>query len=448
MVKLHQLHKFAGLSAGLVLLILGITGFFINHDKWSFLYTTTFNYVPDTVKKADTKLFETYWVDAKNQEHYIVGGKRGIFESFDGGQSFEMMTPLQGLSIKDDKEGMFAATNDGIYTLVANVWKPYALSGEYITSLSLSEKKIVAIIDKHLLVTLQREDAKVLSETVVNIDASKLQKDIKLSRFVRDLHYGRGLFDGDISLLLNDYGAIVISLLAVSGFLIWWLIRTKKNPKLSRGLIRWHANMFAIVAIIPLVILAITGVFLDHSKGLGQLMRSTTIPHAILPPVYDSLKHDIWSVDYDGEVYRIGNRYGIYSTSDLKIWKEEAKGLAYRMIRHDETLYVSGMGAPNRVYDGEWKILPKTPHMFRDITFENEKIHYFAPCGHCAQKTPKFEDATFYSLMLTLHDGTFFAEWWVWVNDYAALAVIVLSITGAIRWQRKRRRKSAIISKK
>ena len=356
------------------------------------------------------------------------------------------MTSLQGLSLRDDNGEVFAATNDGIYKLSDGEFKAYALGGEYITSISLSEKKIVAIIDKHLLVTLQRDNGKVLNETVVSIDESKLKKDIKLSRFVRDLHYGRGLFDGDISLLINDYGAIVVSLLALSGFVIWWLIRTKNRPSLTRKLIKWHASMFTIIAIIPLLILAITGVFLDHSKGLAQFMRSVTIPHAILPPVYDSLKHDIWSVDYNGEVYRIGNRYGVYSSSDLKTWKQEAKGLAYRMIRKDEVLYVSGMGAPNRVYDGEWKILSKTPHMFRDVMMVDEKPQYFAPCGHCAQKIPKFEDANFYSIMLTLHDGTFFAEWWVWINDYAALALLILSTTGTIRWYRKKRLKSGIIS--
>ena len=445
MVKLHQLHKIAGLSAGLVLLILGITGFFIDHDKWSFLYTTTFKFVPDTTKKADKKLFEAYWVDPKNAEHYIVGGKRGIYESFDGGQKFQEMTSLQCLAIRSDKGEVFAATNDGIYKLENDSWKAYALSGQYITSLSLSKDNIVVVIDKHELVTLQRDNAKVLSKNIVEIDASKLQEDIKLSRFVRDLHYGRGLFDGDISLLINDYGAIVISLLAISGYIIWWLIRKKKKPILTRKLIKWHANMFAIVAIIPLLILAITGVFLDHSKGLAQFMRSVTIPHAILPPVYSSLTHDIWSVDYDGEVYRIGNRYGIYSSKDLNSWEQETKGLAYRMIRKDELLYVSGMGAPNRMFDGKWNMLPKTPHMFRDIMVEKDEVKYFAPCGHCDQKTPKFEDATFYSLMLTLHDGTFFAEWWVWVNDYAALALLILSITGTMRWYRKKQKKSGII---
>ena len=49
------------------------------------------------------------------------------------------------------------------------------------------------------------------------------------------------------------------------------------------------------------------------------------VPNAILPPVYSSLKHDILSVDFDGTSYRIGNRYGVYKSKDLKNWEQETK---------------------------------------------------------------------------------------------------------------------------
>jgi len=41
--------------------------------------------------------------------------------------------------------------------------------------------------------------------------------------------------------------------------------------------------------------------------------------------------------------------------------------------------------------------------------------------------------------MLTLHDGTFFAEWWIWVNDLASILLILLLVTGVIRWKKKYR---------
>ena len=141
MVKLFKLHKFFGLSAGLVLLILGVTGFFIDHKQWSFLYTTTFSTYTKAMQDADKVLFDAYWIDSSDSMHRIVGGKRGIFETLDGGDSFNEMTSLQCSGIRSDKNGIFAATSDGVYMLKDSSWKQFALSGEYISSISISEKK-------------------------------------------------------------------------------------------------------------------------------------------------------------------------------------------------------------------------------------------------------------------------------------------------------------------
>lgn len=440
MVKLYKLHKIAGLSAGLILLILGITGFFINHDQWSFLYTITFKHLPQASKEADAKLFDAYWVDEKNFKHRIVGGKRGIFETYNGGDDFKKMTDLQCLAITSDSDGIYAATSNGIYELVGSSWKYLALQSEYITAISLSEKIIVAVIQKNEVAQVSRSNAQVLTRSVVEINSSKLKHSIKLSRFVRDLHYGRGLFEGDISLIINDYAGLTLVFLAVSGYIIWWLIRQKGEAKLARKLIHIHANWVTIIATIPLFILVITGVFLDHSSALAKFMKSVTIPHSVLPPVYSTLKYDIWSVDFDGETYRIGNRYGIYKSQDLKEWDFENSGLAYKMIRKNEILYVSGMGAPNRVYDGSWKILKDAPHMFKDVIKADDSVNYFSTSKNL-YAVPVFDDTTLYSLMLTLHDGTFFASWWVWVNDYASIALILLTITGVLRWYHKRKKR-------
>lgn len=445
MVKLFKLHKIAGLSAGVVLLILGVTGFFLDHKQWNFLYTTTFKNLPDSAKESDKRLFEAYWIDEKDSNHRIAGGKRGIFETYDGGEHFKEMTSIQCLAIRSDDDGTYAATSNGVYKLVESTWKPFALEGKYINAIALSNKRVIAVIEKNKLVELQRDSGNILSSSIVKIDSSDLQESVKLGRFVRDLHYGRGLFDGDLSLFINDYATVILVLSAFGGYIIWWLIRTKKSAKLSRKLIKLHANFFAVISLIPLAILAVTGVFLDHSEGLAKFMKSVTIPHSFLPPVYSTLKHDIWSVDYDGKTYRIGNRYGVYKSEDLATWKLESRGLAFRMIRKNSVLYVSGMGAPNRIYDGSWHVLKNTPHMFRDIIEIDKKTEYFSTCK-TEYALPVFDDATLYSLMDTLHDGSFFASWWVWVNDIAVAALFVLGITGTLRWKHKlnKHKKSAL----
>ena len=100
MLKLFKLHKFFGLLVGLLLLILGLTGFFINHKQWNFLYTTTFNNMPNSTLTEDKKLVEAYLVDNDDTDHIIVGGKRGIYETFDEGDSYSKMSDLQCLALK------------------------------------------------------------------------------------------------------------------------------------------------------------------------------------------------------------------------------------------------------------------------------------------------------------------------------------------------------------
>ncbi len=440
MVKVHKLHKVAGISAGILLLLLSISGFFLDHDKWSFLYTTSFSSVPSQTLKSEKRLFTSYFVDDKNPQHIIVGSHRGLFESFNSDTKFSKISELQILAIVPFLDKLYLATSDGVYSYKNSHLEQIALKGEYITSLSVSKEKIVAVIDKESLVTLDKQTYKVLHKTVVKIDKKLLQEDIKLSRFVRDLHYGRGLFDGDVSLFINDYAALILSFLALSGYTIWFFIKAKRYPKLVRKLIKTHANILAILAIFPLTILAITGIFLDHSSGLGKFMKSVTISHSLLPPVYNRLQSDIWSVDYDGKSYRIGNRYGVYASKDLKHWRLENKGFAYKMIRNGDNLYISGMGAPNRVLNNNrYILLPHTPHMFRDIIKQENKVQYFSTMNSNFTM-PEIKDITLYTLLLSIHDGTFFSSWWVWINDFAAVMLILLGITGAMRWYIRLRR--------
>ncbi len=435
MVKAYKLHKISGISAGLILLILSISGFFLDHDKWSFLYTTTFSSVPSHTFHAENKLFTSYYQDKDNPKHIVIGGYRGLFETIDGGKKFTKTASFQVLATVAYADTLYIATSNGIYTYNSKQFIQIALAGDYITALSISKNKVVAVVDKQELMVLDRKTLRILDNTQVHIDSKLLRKDVSLSRFVRDLHYGRGIFDGDVSLLINDYGAIVLTFLALSGYIIWILIKRKKFPKFVRKLIKLHANIFVILAIFPFVVLAVTGIFLDHSSALSKFMRSVTINHTLLPPVYSSLKSDIWSVDYDGKIYRIGNRYGIYKSKNLKDWSFDNRGFAYKMIRRNTNLYISGMGAPNRMLEnGRYKVLKNTPHMFRDVVVRNDKISYFSSMNHKDFKLPTFNDITLYTLLLTLHDGSFFGSLWVWINDFSAMMLMLLSITGFMRW--------------
>ena len=271
----------------------------------------------------------------------------------------------------------------------------------------------------------------------INISEELLKKDITLARFVRDLHYGRGIFDGDISLLINDYAAIILIILGFSGFILWWFIKNIKNNSKYKNsiktIVKLHSNIFSIIAIIPIIILIITGIFLDHGKDLNKFMRESIIPNSFLPPVYRTLKSDIWGADFDGTNFYIANRYGVFKSSDLKNFELVSEGFAYKMIREDENLYISGMGSPNRILTNDnFNILENSPHMFKDVFLENGNIKYL---GHKNElKLPIFENVTLYTFLFSLHDGSFFAPWWIWINDIASVLLLILLVTGLIRW--------------
>jgi len=157
MVKVYKLHKLLGISAGVILLILSVSGFFLNHNKWSFLYTTTFSNVPSHIKSSERRLFNAYYKDEKNPKHIVVGGYRGLLESFDSGKNFSKISSLQILAIIPYDNKLYIATSNGVYSYDFKSLKELALQGKYITALSVSKHRIIAVIDKEKLVTLDKK---------------------------------------------------------------------------------------------------------------------------------------------------------------------------------------------------------------------------------------------------------------------------------------------------
>ena len=283
MVKWHKLHKIAGLAAGLPLLWLAITGFLLDHDEWPFLYRITTTISGHIDPNAPTRLVEGYRIDPKNPDRLTVCSRRGIFESGDGGRTFEQKIDRQCLGLAAEGQALFAATDDGIYWREKGHWLHLALKGAFVNAIAVHDGTILAAVDKSKLYLIDHHGI-VRTLTLPPIDPDLLKRPITLARFVRDLHYGRGIFEAPYSLWLNDYGALMLAWLCIGGFLIWLRIRNKKGGPSTRRLIRLHANVASIAAGAVLILLAVTGIFLDHARGLGHFMKSVTIPSALLPP--------------------------------------------------------------------------------------------------------------------------------------------------------------------
>ena len=436
----RKLHKTSGLTAGVIILILSITGLFLNHDNWKFLHNITLQNVPLELYKSNNKTFTSYLINQNDENHIITGGTRGVYESFDQGKTFVETLDEVVYSIKNDDNFLYVATGNGLYKkeFKSTIWNKYLLDGKIITSLNIYKDRLLAVEDKTKVILVDLNNDSILVNSGINIPKELLNSDITLSRFVRDLHYGRGLFDGDISLFINDFATIVLIILGFSGFILWWLIANiKKSHKYKNSIkyfVKIHSNIFSILAIIPIIILLITGIFLDHGKDLNKFMKETIISKDYLPPVYRTLKSDIWGADFDGKNFYLGNRYGVFKSADLTNFELVSEGFAYKMIRKNEILYVSGMGSSNRtLINNTWNILENSPHMFTDIYFENTNIKYLS--SHNKNLIlPIFDNITLYTLLYSLHDGSFFAPWWIWVNDFASALLLILLITGLIRW--------------
>lgn len=436
MKKLFKIHKFAGMTAGLVLIILGLTGFLLDHKNWSWLYEVKVSnsFLPQSTIEKESKLYQTH-LQAFGKT--FVATHRGVYIKDANNSLLTLDRTTHNLYFNPKSETLFAATSDGIYTKKASRnWSSFALKGKFVNAMSVHEDKLFVSVDKRQLFLVNTHTMQV--EALVQPELQIEERAITLSRLVRDLHYGRGLFDDGWSLLINDAAAIYLFILALSGYVMFYIIRRQKRGLKSKKhwlkpLTKIHANTFTLVLIIPFFLLLVTGVFLDHNSFFRGFLKSTKVPEYLQPPIYETLHEDIWSVDYDGKSFRIGNRFGVFESKDKQHWKEVSKGFAYKMMRLDSELYISGMGAPNRKLseDEGFKVLPKTPHMFKSVdNVAGLKYYRSVPLV--------YEDTSLYTIVLTLHDGTFFASWWIWINDYAALMLMVLFITGSLRYARKK----------
>ncbi len=450
-----KVHKIAGLAFGSILLLLGATGFFLDHENFNFLWDikVSDSLLPPSIVEKKLKTINAYKIDTANPEHIIAGSRMGLFVSFDGGESFEKTLNQQihaiepeRLKHQEDFNKLYAATSNGIYYSGdgGRQWELFALQNKVVESFSQYEGKIYAVVDKRNVIQVDLQTQQTHKLSLQKIPASELPKQVTLSRLVRDLHYGRGLFSGDSSLYINDYAAIILSFLGISGLVIYFMIRKirakqKVNRKYFKLWQKSHSNIIIILSFLPILMLLVTGVFLDHSQLLQNFMKNTVMHSSYLPPVYKNLSTDIWGFDFDGKNYRIGNRLGVFKSSDKKTWQLESKGFAYRIKRVGNELFISGMGSSNKKLTQEgWVLLKDTPSMPRDIYQLNGEIKFYSSHHAHHTKLPQLDSTPLYLIMLGLHDGELLYGQWVFVNDAAAVAGLILLITGFIKWRRKR----------
>ena len=486
----HRIHRWAGLISALWLAVLGVTGFFLDHREWRWMWQNgiSVSFLPSQiVEKSHNGVLRLY--QNVNKEHHLVGGNTGLWWKHGEQQwqatRFEGDTPqvktLTHISESswwlETDQGWWLATDNGVWLSTDNgkTAGQFALANQLVTSLVQSDvDKIWGIVDRSRVFKLDIATRQVEWIALAGLSEALLPESIDLSRLVHDVHFGRGIFSAPWSLLLSDLSAIALFVLPVTGFMYWWLPRLWRRKR-KQGLCvnkeikqrwaiwlyRFHAPVVGLVCVLPIVYLSITGIFLDHSSGLRNLMKQTRLHQSILPPVYNLPNWDnqIYSLLLEKgntKHFSLGTRLGLFSTDDSgQSWQRESlQGKASSFIwtsrQFKEQQFIGGMGGPNyfrKSKNNQWVKLPHGAHMPTDVTltesgqslWKTQKgLKLFDENGYTDHKIilPKQNYVPWYYIFDGLHSGLLIHEQWKWLNDFFAIMAMFLVITGLIRWWR------------
>ena len=364
----YFLHKWIGLFAAVWLAVLGLTGFFLDHE-WRWLHQAeapswlTTNWLLEHTRWNAVRLLQ---IDPADASIRVTGGPRGLWFSRDAGASWQPAAfpggaQTQVLAIEPDPalgwKRLWFATDDGIYFSEdsgASVRRA-SLAGEYVNSLAAgaSADEMLGVIGHSQVFRFNTaEPAK-----ITRIELAPPGQDVRppwvnMHRFMRELHFGKGLFDPWSSLILNDIGGIAMFVLPLTGLLFWglpkwWKYRLKRqgyrgtSRATKKATIRWlfriHSATLGAVSVLLLIYLSVSGIFVEHGRELGGWMRSIHIPQAYLPRIFNMPSWDGWVeaiVAYPGKpgTFTIGNRMGLFTTNDGgRTWTRE-KGANGRPI--------------------------------------------------------------------------------------------------------------------
>ena len=482
----HRVHKWAGLLAALWLAVLGLTGFFLDHRDWRWMSQPVMPaawLAAPVAEKSLSGAISLYQVNPQNALARLAGGLRGLWASADGGRKWAPVR-FEGLGVQPQVlaivpdpglrwQRLWLATDDGVWLSAdgGHRFARYALAGQRVTALTPSgQAGMLGVTDRSRVFRLATEG----SQPVAWLDLQPLAPhllpaNVDLSRFVHDLHFGRGVFSGAASLLLNDLAAIALVLLPLTGLLYWAMPKRWKRRRRSgretpahvrvrsiRWLYRLHGPLAGVAALVPIVYLALTGILIDHGKELGPWMRAVPLVRDWLPPVYSmsGWQGEIYAVaGYPGaaDALSIGTRAGLFTSTDGgRTWSREAgvNGFVWMMRRADDSLFIGGMGSPSYVKrdGGTWQRLQQAGHMPSDASVlpgggwlvkTRHGARMTGASGKMPAPMPPSPDATWFDIIDGLHSGLLIHGQWKWMNDLFSVAAVLLVLTGIPRvWRR------------
>ena len=487
---LHRIHKWLGLVASVWLLVLGLTGLLLDHrDTWRWLWQggISSNWVNSTVKdKSQSGQVRLYQVSPLQPALQVSGGLTGLWWSENSGQDWQATrfdaaeTSPMIYALAFTRTGdLWIASDDGLWISKdqGKTAQQNKLAGKWISTITFNEKqkRLSGVVARSKIFHYHLESGEINWPILNPVMEDNLPVTINLSRYTRDIHYGRGIFTIPISLLWNDIAAIAMVVIPVTGLLFYflplkWKRKKRKNKTVShrykKQLIRWlfrlHAPFFGLIASLPILYLSLSGILLDHSTALRGWMKSVDITRHWQTPVY---RLSSWEGEIYGLVtaknkptgFSIGTRLGLFTTEDNGgHWRREllpgpASFFVWTLRQQQDAIFIGGMGGPNLVKQGRrpWLAVKAAGHMPSDITRIGSqwiwKSHHGLVTGnlktgfhHHHLSLPETTYIPWFYVIDALHSGMLIHSQWKWINDFFAVLAIILVVTGLIRWQHKK----------
>lgn len=486
-LSVQRLHLWCGLIAGLWLAVLGGSGFMLDHrEHWRWMWQAGVSpgHIPEAIlKKSQAGAVRLYQLAPQDHAIELAGGMTGMWwrDANDVNWQETHFTHATGsplvyqILFDESLTGrVWLASDDGLWLSIDNGRQaiPFALGKQSVTAIArVDENVLYAVVDRSFIYKMDIYSKNITVLKLSPPDLASLPDTISLSRFVRDLHYGRGVTTIEASLLWNDITGIALVVMPLTGILFYWLPKRWRRRKaegdainhgykkqLMRWLFRLHGPTLGLLTFIPILYLAITGILLDHSVGLRQWMKETSVSRGFQTPVYtlSSWQGHIYGVTADAKTggLSLATRLGLFTTHNQgqswqreKLWGDKAV-FVWILRQQQSNQFVGGMGSPNFIkYDDTsgWHEVKGHAHMPSDITLQGSnvllknrkglwQVNTSLKAVKYALQFPSINYIPWFYVIDGVHSGLLIHAQWKWFNDLIAVMAMILVITGLMRW--------------
>ncbi len=483
---LLKVHKWAGLIAGLWLLVLGATGIVLDHDEWRWARQLTVpeSWIsPQVARLLPATRMRHVAVAPDDHRRWIGGSERGLWWTDDAGKQwapvefaglagkFPQVTSL--LPTTASLDHVLIGTDDGIWVTTDGGRGAIRslLPGAFINQLTAGSRanEIVGLIGHDQVFRADLGNPAALTyQRFDDVKVTGLPEHVSLYRFVFDLHFGYGIGSRNVSTWLNDFAGVAFIVLAIGGFLFWWFPRRWRRARhaidadhkkrVFNWIYRSHAPIIGLLAVLPIAYLSLTAIPMSHTTGFGKWAHDILLPREALTPVYHyrSLRGELDHViayPHDPQRLSVGTRFGVlHSFDNGATWQAEnalpqARGNLFRV---GEVVFFSDRGSHfvRPQDDAPWAPLAGlTSGVTHGVQLGDQwvlKNSRGFNLGSLAggfnvsdiAVMPALPGATLYLFLIEVHVGLIVHPQFKWVNDLVSVFALLLVLTGPVLWWR------------